>query len=165
MLRTSLSDAQRAELQALRRTDLPAVARDRLEMVLLSAGGWSPPKIAEHLGRHPHTVRAAIKGYAVRGTAAFHPDAPGPDPDNARRATVTGKLSALLSQDRTWTARQLASALGVGIGHRQTRRYLALLRAGYRRTAQTVGHKQDPKKVERAKTVLANLKKRSRRGG
>lgn len=167
MLRTSLSDSQRADLQALRRTDLPAVSRDRLEMVLLSAAGWSPPKIAGHLGRHPHTVRAALKGFAARGTGAFYPDAPGPDPDHDRRATVTGKLSELLGRDRTWTARQLADALGpgIGIGHRQTRRYLALLRAGYRRTAQTVGHKQDPKKVERAEAVLAGLKKKSRRAG
>ncbi len=167
MLRTSLTDSQRSELQALRRTDLPAVARDRLEMVLMSAAGWSPPKIAEHLGRHPHTVRAALKGFADRGTEAFYPDAPGPDPDHDRRATVTGKLSELLGQERTWTARQLADALGpdIGIGHRQTRRYLALLKAGYRRTAQTVGHKQDPKKVERAEAVLAGLKKKLRRAG
>jgi putative transposase len=167
MLRISLSDLQRSELHALRRADLPAVCRDRLEVVLMSAAGWSPPKIAEHLGRHPHTVRAAIKGFAARGTEAFYPDAPGPDPDHDRRATVTGKLSELLSQDRTWTARQLADALGpdIGIGHRQTRRYLALLRAGYRRTAQTVGHKQDPKKVERAEVVLAGLKKKLRRAG
>lgn len=167
MLRTSLTDSQRSELQALRRTDLPAVTRDRLEMVLMSAAGWSPPRIAEHLDRHPHTVRAAIKGFAARGTEAFYPDAPGPDPDHDRRAMVTGKLSELLGQERTWTARQLAEALGpdVGIGHRQTRRYLALLKACYRRTAQTVGHKQDPVKVERAETVLAGLKKKLRRAG
>jgi putative transposase len=167
MLRTTLTETQRTELQALRRTDLPAVARDRLEVVLLSAAGWSPPRIAAHLGRHPHTVRAALKGFAARGTAAFRPDTPGPDPDHARRAVVTGKLSALLGQDRTWTARQLADALGpeVGIGHRQTRRYLALLDAGYRRTAQTVGHKQDPAKVARAERVLAGLKKKRRRAG
>src|SRR5688500_240542 len=116
MLRTSLTESQRAELHALRRTDLPAVARDRLEMVLLSAAGWSPPRIAGHLDRHPHTVRAALKGFAARGTAAFHPDAPGPDPDHARRATVTGTLAELLAQDRTWTARQLADALGPGVG-------------------------------------------------
>ena len=53
MLRTSLTDAQRSELQTLRRTDLPAVTRDRLEMVLLSAAGWSPPRIAAHLDRCP----------------------------------------------------------------------------------------------------------------
>src|SRR5215207_9878631 len=99
MLRISLSDSQRAELHALCRTDLPAVARDRLEMVLLSAAGWSPPRIAAHLGRHPHTVRAGLTGFAARGTAAFYPAAPGPDPDHDRRADVTGKLAALLGQD------------------------------------------------------------------
>ena len=167
MLRTSLTDSQRAELQSLRRSDLPAVSRDRLEMVLLSAAGWSPPRIAEHLGRHPHTVRSALKGFRDRGTAAFSPDKPGPDPDHDRRATVTGKLSELLGQDRTWTAQQLADALGLGlgIGHRQTRRYLALLKAGYRRTAQTVGHRQDPKKVERAESVLTGLERKWRRAG
>jgi hypothetical protein len=167
MLRTTLTDAQRAKLQALRRTDLPAVARDRLEMVLMSAAGWSPPRIADHLGRHPHTVRSALKGFAARGAAAFYPDAPGPDPDHGRRAAVTGRLSDLLAEDRTWTARQLADALGpdVGIGHRQTRRYLALLKAGYRRTAQTVGHRQDPKKVARAERTLDGLKKKSKRAG
>ena len=167
MLRTSLTDSQRSEPQALRRTDLPAVSRDRLETVLMSAAGRSPPKIARHLGRHPHTVRAALKGFAARGTAAFYPDAPGPDPDHDRRATVTGKLSELLGQERTWTARQLADALGpdIGIGHRQTRRYLALLKAGYRRTAQAVGHKQDPRKVGRAEAVLAGLKKKLRPAG
>jgi putative transposase len=165
MLRIHLTDSQRSELRALRRNDLPAVARDRVEMVLMSAAGWSPPRIAGHLGRHPHTVRAAIKGFAARGAAAFYPDAPGPEPDHARRAAVTGKLAELLAQDRTWTARQLADALGAGIGHRQTRRYLGLLRAGYRRTAQTVSHKQDPAKVERAERVLGSVKKKRRPGG
>jgi putative transposase len=164
MLRTSLSDSQRLELQVLRRTDLPAVARDRLEMVLLSAAGWSAPKIAEHLDRHPHTVRSALKGFRDRGTASFHPDKPGPDPDHDRRATVTAKLSELLGQERTWTSRQLSEALGpsIGIGHRQTRRYLAVLKAGYYRTAQTVSHKQDPKKVERARRTFDSLKKKLR---
>lgn len=167
MLRASLTESQRTELHALRRADLPAVARDRLEMVLLSAAGWSPPGIAGPVGRHPHTVRAALRGYAARGTAALYPDAPGPDPDHARRATVTATRAELLGQDRTRTARQLADALGpaVGIGHRQTRRYLARLNAGYRRTAQTVGHKQDPTKVERAETVLTSPKKKWRRAG
>jgi putative transposase len=167
MLRIQLTDTQRSELQTLRRSGLPAVGRDRLEMVSLSDAGWSAPKIAAHLGRHPHTVRAALKGFADRGTRAFYPDSPGPDPDHERRATVTGKLAELLGQERTWTSCQLAEALGpdIGIGQRQTRRYLALLNAGYHRTAQTVSHKQDPKKVERAETVLANLKKKLRRAG
>jgi hypothetical protein len=59
----------------------------------------------------------------------------------------------------------LAEALGLGIGHRQIRRCLTLLQAGYRRTAQAVGHKQDPQKVERAGRVLGGLKKKLRRAG
>ena len=79
----------------------------------------------------------------------------------------TARLRELLGQDRTWTSRQLAEALGpdIGIGHRQARRYLDLLRAGYRRTAQTVGHKQDPPKVQRAQRVLDSVKKKLRPAG
>jgi predicted ArsR family transcriptional regulator len=108
MLRIRLTDDQRHELRRLRLSELPAVARDRLEMVLLSDAGWSAPRIAKHVGRHPHTARAALKGFAARGVESFHPDAPGPEPDHARRAEVTGRLSALLGQDRTWTSKQLA---------------------------------------------------------
>jgi transposase len=163
MLRIQLNDAQRAELQTLRHMDLPAAARDRLEMVLLSDAGWSAPRIAQHLGRNPHTARAALKGFRDRGTAAFWPEKPGPEPDHARRAAVTGRLTGLLGQERTWTAPQLSEALcdsGIAIGPRQVRRYLKGLRAGYRRTASTVKHKQDPAKAERARGALGGLKKK-----
>ena len=165
MIRIHLSDTQRAQLQALRQTDLSAVARTRLEMVFLSNAGWSAPKIAQHLGNHPHTVRSALKGFRDRDTAALHPDKPGPEPNHDRRAAVTGKLSELLAQERTWTSRQLADTLDIGIGHSQTRRYLTLLKAGYRRTAQTISHKPDPQKVARAEVVLSNLKKKLKRAG
>ncbi len=163
MIRTPLNDIARAELHDLRRTDLPAVTRTRLEIVLLSDAGWSPPRIAAHLGVHPHTARAALKGFAARGAAALYPDRPGPEPDHARRAEVTGRLRDLLGQERTWTSPQLAAALkarGIALSARQALRYLRLLDAGYRRTAQTVGHKQDPAKVGRARTVLGGLKKK-----
>lgn len=167
MLHIHLTDTQRAELHTLRRSELPAVPRDRLEMVLLSAAGWSPPRIAQHLRRHPHTVRAVLKGFAARGIPAFYPDQPGPQPNQARRQAIANKLTALLQQERTWTSRQLAEALGrdIGISPRQTLRYLASLKAGYRRTAQTVRHKQDPAKVEQARQVLDGLKKKSRQAG
>jgi hypothetical protein len=84
MPRIHLTDPQRSELQALRRSELPAVARDRLEMVFLSDAGWSSTRIGAHLGRHPFTVRSALKGFAARG-AALYPDAPGPDHDQALR--------------------------------------------------------------------------------
>jgi transposase len=168
MIRIQLNDATRGELQALRRTALPAVARDRLEMVLLSAAGWSPPRIAAHLGRYPQTVRKALHDFHRRGPLAFYPDRPGPAPDTARRDRILSLLRDLLGQDRTWTSAQLAEALrphGVALGGRQVRRYLGVLKAGYRRTASTPAHKQDPAKVARAKVVLGGVKKKPRRVG
>jgi putative transposase len=168
MIRIQLTDVTRGELLALRRTALTAVARDRLEMVLLSAAGWSPPRIAAHLGRYPQTVRKALHDFQRRGPQAFYPDRPGPAPDAARRDRLLGLLRDLLGQDRTWTAAQLAEALrphGIALGGRQVRRYLGLLKAGYRRTASTLAHKQDPAKVERAKVVLGGVKKKPRKVG
>jgi hypothetical protein len=77
---------------------------------------------------------------------------------------VTERLTDLLGQDRTWTSRQLAEALrtnGITIGRRRVRRYLAHLKARYRRAAKTVSHKQDAAKVARAAAVLGGLKKKS----
>jgi putative transposase len=162
MIRIQLDDATRDELRRLRHTDLSDTARDRLEMVLLSDAGWSPPRIADHLGCHPHTARAALKGYRDHGLAALRPQPPGPPPDHRRRQTVTRRLTEFLGQRRTWTSRQLAEALRpeVALSPRQVLRYLALLGARYRRTASTVRHKQDPAKAARAKRVLDGLKKK-----
>ena len=168
MIRIQLNDVTRSDLQALRRKTLPAVARDRLEMVLLSEAGWSPPRIAAHLGRYSQTVRKALHDFRRRGTPALYPDRPGPAPDTARRDGILGLLRNLLGEDRTWTSAQLAEALqshGILLGGRQVRRYLELLRAGYRRTASTLAHKQDPAKVERARAVLGGAKKKPGRVG
>ena len=73
----------------------------------------------------------------------------------------------MLGQERTWTSRQLAEALQpeVVLSPRQVLRYLAWLKARYRRTAPTVRHKQDPAKAARAKRILDGLKKKRRRAG
>jgi transposase len=137
-------------------------------MVLLSSTGWSPPRIAEHLGRYPQTVRKVLHDFRSRGTAALYPAKPGPAPDSARRDRIAGLLTDLLGQDRTWTSAQLAEALrprGITLSGRQVRRYLRPLRAGYRRTASTLRHKQDPAKVRRARGVLSGVKKKFRRAG
>jgi transposase len=168
MIQIQLDDATRAELQALRRTALASTARDRLEMLFLSDAGWSPPRIAAHLGCDPQTVRKVLHGWRQRGRAILFRAKPGPEPDTARREAILGHLTDLLGQDRTWTSAQLAEALrphGLTLGGRQVRRYLHRLQAGYRRTASTLEHKQDPAKVERAKSVLGNLKKKRRRAG
>ena len=44
------------------------------------------------------------------------------------------------------------------------RRYLKRMKAGYRRTASSLAHKQDPAKVARAEAVLAHLKAKAAAG-
>ncbi|MBY0513402.1 MAG: hypothetical protein K2P78_05770, partial [Gemmataceae bacterium] len=65
------------------------------------------------------------------------------------------------------TASFSPDALGpdLGIGHRETRRYPALLRPGYRRIAQTVRHEQGPKKVVWEEVALAGLGETVRQAG
>src|SRR5262245_59490062 len=111
MIRIQLDAATRTKLQRLRHTELSPTARDRLEMELLSDAGWSAPRIAAHLGCHPHTARKVLRLFAQQGVAGFGRRPPGPPPDQARRDRVTGLLTDLLGQERTWTSAQLAEAL------------------------------------------------------
>ena len=168
MIRLLLKSEQRAGVQALRREPtLRPAERDRVELVLLSAEGWSPPRIARHLRCHPATVRQTLKRFAAEGTASLPWRRPGPPKDEARRDRVTTALDRLLDQERTWTAAQLAEALrseGSALSTRQTRQYLKLLGARWRRTVARRRHQQDPARIERAEHVLANLKKSPRQG-
>src|SRR3954453_16008388 len=168
MIRTTLDDATREQLQALRRKPLPPRVRDRREMVVLSDAGWSAPRIAAHLGYCGQTVRDLLRAFLARGADALYPFRTGLGPDVDRRDRVADELKRLLAEDRTWTGRQLAGALaerGIAMGARQVRRHLKRLGAGYRRTAQTLKHKQDPAKAERAGRVLGNLKAKAAAGG
>jgi putative transposase len=168
MLRITLSSDQRAAAQVARRDPtLTPLERDRVEMVLLSAAGWSPPAIAHQLDYHAATVRTALKAFAARGLPGLWHQRPGPPPDVVRREQVTTALDRLLGQPRTWTAAQLAHALraeGIQLSTRQTRRYLQGMGAKWRRTVRSLRHKQDSVKVERAKHVLAMLGKGRPRG-
>ena len=98
-----------------------------------------------------------LKDFLARGIDALYPRRSGPPPDAARRRRVAHELRRLLAEDRTWTSRQLSEALatrGIALGPRQVRRHLKWMKAGYRRTASTLKHKQDPEEVERASILL-----------
>jgi hypothetical protein len=111
MRRTILTDDQRAELQQARHDPtLSPRDRDRVEMVFLSAAGWSPPRIAAHFGCSVKPVHAVLDGYPTKGLAAVRRQRPGVRPNLVRRAQVEAALTALLAADRTWTAAQLAAA-------------------------------------------------------
>jgi transposase len=168
MIRVTLSESERRAVQALRRDpSLRPAERDRVEMVLLSAAGWSPPAIAQHLGYCAVTVRRVLQRYRTTGPAALHRQRPGPRPDVARRHQVTTSLERLLAQPRTWTTAQLAHALreeGIALSPRQVRRYLRGRGARWRRTVRSLRHKQDPDRVEHAKRRLAMLAQRTAQG-
>jgi transposase len=164
MIRLALTPEQRDAVRALRRDrTLRPAERDRVEMVLLSAEGWSPPRIGRHLGCHPATVRQTLKRFGADGATVLRWRQPGPPKDTARRQRVCAALDRLLGQERTWTAAQLAGALraeGIALSTRQTRKYLKLLGARWRRTVATLKHRQDPARVAQAGRVLGQLKKR-----
>ena len=163
MILIQLDEATRDELKSLRRRELPPRVRDRLEMVLLSSVAWSPARIATHLGSCAPTVRSVLKDFLARGIVALFPRRTGPPPDLRRRQQVTEVLTALLALERTWTSRQLATALAeqnIRLSARQVRRYLGMMGAGWRRTTNSLRHKQDPVKVARAVRVLSHLKKK-----
>src|SRR5215208_3356104 len=163
MLRVTLTPEQAEAVRALRRdVSLSPAERDRVEMILLSAAGWSPPKIAGHVGYCAATVRTVLVGFPTTGVDGLRRKRPGPPKDLARRERVTAALDRLLGQDRTWTAAQLAEALadeGIALSPRQTRKYLKWMDARWRRTVTTLAHKQDPARVDRAKRTLTTLKK------
>src|SRR4051794_13167942 len=167
MIRIPLDAATRDELQALRRKALPPKVRDRIEMVTLSDAGWSAPKIAYHLGYCGQTVRDLLRDFLGRRTEALHPRRTGPAPDVPRRERVAEESRRALAEDRTRASRQLGEALagrGFVPGPREVRRHLKRIKAGYRRTAQTLRHKQDPAKAARAGEVLANLRAKAADG-
>jgi putative transposase len=163
MIRITLTPTDRDALQGLRRDrSLRPADRDRVEMVLLSAAGWSAPRIGAHLHAHAATVRRVLRAFQSTGTAALRRGRPGPPPNTARRQQVSGALDTLLDQDRTWTAAQLAAALGaqgIALSTRQTRKYLGRMGGRWRRTVRTLRHKQDAARVARATTHLTTLKK------
>ena len=163
MLRVRLTDAERAVVVRQQRAPTtPLPLRARCQMVLLSADGWSPPRIARHLAFHPHTVRAVLRRMQERGLAGLAADPPGPAPDAASRQAAETALGLLLDQERTWTAGQLATAAtaaGTPLSERQTRRHLRRMGARWRRTSHTLEHKQDVARVATARQTLEALKK------
>ena len=168
MYTVHLPDAERVAVQALRHDRrLSPAERDRVEMLLLSDAGWSPPRIAAHLGACAKTVRLVVTRFAETGVAGIRRKPPGPPPDTAKRERISAALTALLDQERTWTAAQLAAALGeqgLPLSTRQTRKYLRPL-AGWRRTVHSLKHRQDPARVDRARRQLAGLEQRGRAAG
>ena len=165
MYRVRLTDAQHLELN--RRAHEPGVkprTRDRLEMIRLSAAGWSIPRIAAHLGICEKRVRHWIKTFLQAGFDAL-PDQPHP----GQQSALTPQLEEAIRQElrrtaQTWTAPQIADWLATEHGVRLNAQYLArrLKRAGiaYKRTGRSLKHKQNADTVKEKQAEMAEHEKR-----
>jgi transposase len=164
LYRVRLTEAQRHELhQRTREPRLKRRTRDRLEMVRLSAAGWSVPKIAQHLRLGEKNVRYWIKRYLDEGFDAL-PD----QPHRGRPSRLTAELAATLQEEvahgrRSWTAAQMAEWLAqehaVQLTAQQVARRLKQARFSYKRTERGLQHKQDPQAVEEKRADLETAEK------
>ena len=163
MIRIQLTVDNLSKVQALRQdSTLRPAERDRVEMILLSHAGWSPVSIGSHLGYCTATIRRVLRQFQAEGIQAIRHRARGPAPDTERRLRIQTELTQLLSEERTWSSRQLSVALldrGITLSPRSVRRYLRQMNARYIRSCRTLRHKQDAVKVERSRNSLEKLKK------
>ena len=168
MIRIQLTPDNLSKVRSLRQdSTLKPAERDRVEMVLLSHSGWSPVSIGSHLGYCTATIRRALHQFQSEGIEAIRHRPPGPAPDTERRLRIQSELGQLLSQERTWSSRQLSAALldrGVTLSPRSVRRHLRQMNARYIRSCRTLKHKQDAVKVEQSRNSLDKLKKSLSRG-
>jgi transposase len=161
MYRITLTTEQRDELrQRTRQAGLAPSTRDRLEMVRLSAAGWSVPRIARHLGQHEQTVRSWVKAFLAGGFDAL-PNKPRGGKESALRAPMQESVRTELARDtRTWTAAQLANWVaaehGVRLSADRLRIHLKRAHISWQRTSRTLRHKQDPDEVAERAAVLTD---------
>jgi putative transposase len=165
MYRVQLTDAQRAELhQRTRDPQIKPRTRDRLEMVRLSDGGWSPPRIAVHLRLNAQTVRQWLQAFQQGGFDAL-PDQPHPGQRSALTPAMEAAIRTELRQEeQTWTAPQLAAWVAQQFDVQLSPAHLGrrLKRAGivYQRSSRSLKHKQDPAAVAAKRQELAAHEKR-----
>lgn len=164
MYRVTLTEEQRQELhRRIRRPNLPARTRERLEMVRLSDAGWKIPRIAGHLQQHEQTVRRWIKTYLKDGFDALA-DLPHTGQPSAITKDILAEVRAWLEAgDRTWNATQIAREVanrhGLRRSARQWRQVLRREKLSYKRTKRSLRHKQKPAEAARKQADIETLKK------
>lgn len=169
MYRVNLDEVAQDEL--VRRTRLAKLAprtRDRLEMIRLSAHGWSVPRIARHFHLHEQTARRWIKAYVQGGFDALEDRAHLGPPSSVTPDILTAVRACLGQADRTWSARQVSEwvsqTYGLTLGAQQWRRLLRRQGYTYQRTGRHLHHKQDAGAVAAAKQEMAEQAAKAQKG-
>lgn len=168
MYRITLTDNQRQDLQ--QRTHDPGLkanTRDRLEMVRLSAAGWSIPQIARHFDQHDQTVRFWIKAFLAGGFDALVDQPRGGKVSALTPAMLDALRTDVATSQRTWTAQQLADWLadhyGLRLSTSRLRVHLKRAKLSYHRTSRSLKHKQQPDEVAQGAAQLDRLEKKALR--
>ncbi len=158
-LHIQMSSRPRRRLRQLRHDPrLRPRARVRVEMCLLSAQGWTVPRLAVHLDVCAATVRRGIRQWEARGLKSLRSARMGRPPAVAQRQQVFRALR----RPQVWSSRTLSAALatqGLHLQPRTVRKYLRLMGASYPRTQSCLRHKQDPARVAAARAELHERKK------
>ncbi len=164
MYRIHLTEEQQKELyQRTQQKNAAPRNRQRLEMVRLSAKGWSVPKIALHLDQHEQTVRYWVKLFLEGGFDALN-DKPHTGKHSAVTAEMLTAVREWLTQgSQTWNARQVAAEVNARYGVLrsldQWRRLLRRETMAYKRTRRSLQHKQNPAQVAAKTAELDGLKR------
>ena len=163
-LHIQMTSRQRRTLRQLRHDPrLRPRERDRVEMCLLSAQGWTAPRLAVHLDVCAATVRRWIRQWEARGLKSLRYARMGRPPAVAQRQQVFRALRRCLRRPQVWSSRTLSAALatqGLHLQPRTVRKYLRLMGASYQRTKSCLRHKQDPERVAVARAELQAFKKK-----
>jgi transposase len=136
--------------------------RLRATALRLSNRGWTSTQIGAYLGRSSESVRRDLKRWMTRGVEGL---ADGVAPGQAPRITTTMKafLREKVSEERTWTAAQLADALDASYGVRVTpeavRLHLKAMGYCWKRTRYLPCKAVDPEVEREHKASLETLKR------
>ena len=130
-LHIQMNARQRRRLRPLRHDPrLRPRERDRVEMCLLSAQGWTAPRLAVHLDVCAATVRRWIRQWEARGLKSMRYARMGRPPAVAQRRHVFRALRRCLRRPQVWSSRTLSAALatqGLHLQPRTVRKYLGLM--------------------------------------
>lgn len=111
-LQITLTPEEESTLQALRiANSVPYRVRDRAHMLLLNGSGWSAPVIAEIIGCHEHTVRAAIKRWKALGLCGLWEQKGRGKKPTWEPSDMDYLEQCLNEEERTYNSTQLATKL------------------------------------------------------
>lgn len=131
------------------------------QAVRLSGKGWTIPQLAQHLHRHPESIRQDLLRWERHKVAGLADGvAPGKPPSITPE--MEDFLHRKLAEERTWNCTTLAQALedtfGVRLGREALRLKLQALGYRWKRTGYIPSRQADSQAEAQAKEELAELK-------